>query len=408
LKYWSIGAILALAATIGAVSTAALESEAAYPGTNGPIAYTDLDADGQIFVVNPDGSGRRQITSITSEAQDPAFSADGQFIVYSSDTRLRQAELNGPNDDGYLGTDGGRHPSVSPDGTRLAFVRDEGSGSTDVLVSNPGFTNLTNTPDADEGNPDWSPDGTQIVFGRDDSGNVDLFVVPPSGGAAENMTDTPDTTEQRPDWSPDGQHIIFSMSTDELPGTSNIWRIDADGGNLTQLTDGGADFDPAYSPDGQFIVFQRDVIGGNALPQGSSNNQIFVANADGSNPHSISGPGTHRHQSPDWGVAEPLVGPNLAWGDHDCSGDHDPADALFGLRAGAGVEPAVPAGDGCPLLGETLVTLSFGELVWGDVDCDGAIDGDDSLRILADAAGLPFDNLQDCPALGVLITLADV
>jgi hypothetical protein len=57
--------------------------------------------------------------------------------------------------------------------------------------------------------------------------------------------------------SPDGRNIFF---TSDRAGHSNIWRVDADGSNLRQLTSGAGEFYPQTTPDGQWIIYQRDEV----------------------------------------------------------------------------------------------------------------------------------------------------
>jgi Tol biopolymer transport system component len=53
--------------------------------------------------------------------------------------------------------------------------------------------------------------------------------------------------------SPDGRHIVFV--SDRKDGRHNIWRMDADGANPKQLTNGNYDRNPSFSPDGKWIVY---------------------------------------------------------------------------------------------------------------------------------------------------------
>jgi Tol biopolymer transport system component len=55
----------------------------------------------------------------------------------------------------------------------------------------------------------------------------------------------------RPSVSPDGRYVVFAS---DRAGAFNIWRIDAGGSNLKQLTSGGG-FQPYCSPDGQGVVY---------------------------------------------------------------------------------------------------------------------------------------------------------
>jgi len=75
-----------------------------------------------------------------------------------------------------------------------------------------------------------------------------------------------------PFWSPDGEHIVFTSDRD---GNPNIYIMDADGSNVTLLTDGpGNDNNPSWSPDGDRIAFSSDRDG---------DWEIYVMDADGSN-----------------------------------------------------------------------------------------------------------------------------
>jgi Tol biopolymer transport system component len=85
-------------------------------------------------------------------------------------------------------------------------------------------------------------------------------------------------------WSPDGTHLAFSRSPDEDtdPSDRDIWVVDTDGENETQLTDGPAgDFAPQFSPDGQALMFQRTRDGESPA--------LMVMTSGGSNLHRIAG-----------------------------------------------------------------------------------------------------------------------
>jgi TolB protein len=54
------------------------------------------------------------------------------------------------------------------------------------------------------------------------------------------------------DWSPDGRYLLIAAGP---PGDKDIFRIDVDTDTVARLTFGGNNNSPAYSPDGQWIVF---------------------------------------------------------------------------------------------------------------------------------------------------------
>jgi TolB protein len=53
---------------------------------------------------------------------------------------------------------------------------------------------------------------------------------------------------------PDGRFIVFALNRN---GIENVWRMDADGGNVKQLTSGASEWDPNISPDGKWIIYQK-------------------------------------------------------------------------------------------------------------------------------------------------------
>jgi dipeptidyl aminopeptidase/acylaminoacyl peptidase len=64
------------------------KAEATFPGKNGRIAYASYDApfpkgDSEIYTINPDGSGKTQLTNNDTDELDPAYSPDGKKIVYA-------------------------------------------------------------------------------------------------------------------------------------------------------------------------------------------------------------------------------------------------------------------------------------------------------------------------------------
>ena len=77
--------------------------------------------------------------------------------------------------------------------------------------------------------------------------------------------------DERPDWSPDGLQLIFSRNG------KDIWRVDADGTDLVQLTDNGRpETAPAFSPNGTKIVFMKMSPGGQF--------RVWTIFADGTEP----------------------------------------------------------------------------------------------------------------------------
>ncbi|MGH3089049.1 MAG: TolB family protein, partial [Rubrobacteraceae bacterium] len=77
---------LALATALAvAASLLAMPTQAAFPGKDGKIAFAMDDGnDDEIFTMNPDGTGLKQLTDNDASDDDPSFSPDGRRIVFES------------------------------------------------------------------------------------------------------------------------------------------------------------------------------------------------------------------------------------------------------------------------------------------------------------------------------------
>jgi Tol biopolymer transport system component len=169
----------------------------------------------------------------------------------------------------------------SPDGTRIAFYSPgPGRFPQIFLLSANGVVQLTGTgPLTDTGAgaqfPHWSPDGKRIVFQTTPVVNGrfvyrNIFVINVDGTGLTKLTNSSTYQNRRPAWSPDGTRIAFSSNRD---GNDEIYVMNADGSNPIRLThDVHSNQAPDWSPDGSKIVFQSNRTG---------NLQIWVMNADG-------------------------------------------------------------------------------------------------------------------------------
>ena len=109
---------------------------------------------------------------------------------------------------------------------------------------------------------DVSPDGSTLVF--DMLG--DIYVMPISGGEARAIASGV-AWDMQPKWSPDGRHIAF---TSDRGGGDNIWIMDADGSNPTQVSKESFRLlnQPEWTPDGQFIVARKHFTSARSLGAG--------------------------------------------------------------------------------------------------------------------------------------------
>jgi Tol biopolymer transport system component len=106
----------------------------------------------------------------------------------------------------------------------------------------------------------WTPDG-KLVYATRTGENWDIWIANSDGSETRQLT-ADAFIDQQPTISPDGQYVIFQSNR---AGGRNIWRMDADGTNLKQLTDGSYDEVPVCSPDGLSVIFGSTRSGTSAI-----------------------------------------------------------------------------------------------------------------------------------------------
>lgn len=111
----------------------------------------------------------------------------------------------------------------------------------------------------------------------------DIYTIEADGSNLTNLTNTP-WAETQPAWSPDGSKIAFRSGP---PGTYEIFVMDADGSNITQLTDSPGTYSgaPTWSPDGSTIAFERTPPSGGmdiySVPATGGPVSLLVSGGDG-------------------------------------------------------------------------------------------------------------------------------
>ena len=319
---------VAMAAALAMCLVTLQPAHAAFPGQNGRIAFqSDRDGPVEIYATSPGGTPKR--ITLSNGSSDPAYSPDGSKIAFVSGGGLGY-DIFVMNSDGtgrkQLTNTGSAdlQPAWSPDGRKIAFVSNTFSlnGQTDyeIWVMNADGTNptpITNNSYS-ETQPAWSPDGSKIAFesSRRDLGDTDqnIYVMNADGsGPASNLTPyTPGPQpgdppyqghDDDPAWSPDGSKIAYVHTfAPNASGVPNIWVMDANGGNKiniqnNQTTSG---VEPAWSPDGSKIAY---------VGATDTNRDIYTMNANGSGQATVETGGNPAYDiSPDWQPVSIRVG----------------------------------------------------------------------------------------------------
>lgn len=157
-------------------------------------------------------------------------------------------------------------PCFNPQGTKIVFARvfSQMPMQSDVFVMNSDGTNeinLTNTPQLTGPalSPKFSWDGTKIVFDvANTPGNTDIYLMNSDGtGVVGIVTESGD--DSSPHLSPDGQWVVFMRQISMFPDPkAKICKKLVSGGSVIDLTNGNnLDETPTFSDDGNYIIFKR-------------------------------------------------------------------------------------------------------------------------------------------------------
>jgi len=161
-----------------------------------------------------------------------------------------------------------RDPAVSPDGSRIAFAWNGGTGADMSLYVQltDGETplRLTSTPGAEDRAPAWSPDGARLAFTRSVTSDCKIVIVSALGGEERPVAPCGDPEYRRLDWSPDGRWLVLSRRGDN--GALALELVSPDSAERRPLTRPPAgilgDTSPAFSPDGITVSFTRNITDG--------------------------------------------------------------------------------------------------------------------------------------------------
>lgn len=188
------------------------------------------DADAEIYVMNPDGSGQTALTDNAVEDQVPTWARDGR-IVWSQRSGPGQWDLWMMNGDGsdkeqltsFNGVEA--WPSVAPQGNRIAFAATLADGRFHIFTIRADGSDVRQLTSSilEDWAPAWSPTGNDIAFTRETPApstsagyDEDLVVIHADGTNLRQITSDPNRVELFPVWSPNGTSLLYPAITDWL------------------------------------------------------------------------------------------------------------------------------------------------------------------------------------------------
>jgi Tol biopolymer transport system component/serine/threonine protein kinase len=250
---------------------------------------------GALFVIPALGGPERKIDEDVIQLR-PAWSPDGKWLYFSSQVSpLHYALFAEPSTGGDrrkltdppAGAIGDIAPSVSPDGLQLVFARAVADYNYDLFVAdlrdgnNAGPPRRLTSDQKTKRSPVFTADGKDIVYVAGEASSFQaMYRVPASGGAPVRMEGIGGYAVDLA-IAPKGHRLVYSRTFRDL----NLWRMPLPGVPSEPGSPAGSpekflsstrfEDSPAYSPDGKRIAFSSNRGGVR---------QIWVADADGSNP----------------------------------------------------------------------------------------------------------------------------
>lgn len=144
-------------------------------------------------------------------------------------------------------------PAISPDGAEIAFVA---GGDIWTVPTAGGEARLLVAHADNESRPLYSPDGKYLAFGSTRSGNGDIYLLTLATGDLRRLT-FDDGPESLTGWSDDGKTVYFQLTSRDISGMNDIYRVAISGGTPMPVTADryASEFFGTPSPDGSTLAF---------------------------------------------------------------------------------------------------------------------------------------------------------
>lgn len=222
-----------------------------------------------IYIMNPDGTGRINLTRHNAKDSEPTWSPSGRHILFTSD-RDGDSDIYRMNADGtnvrriFKKWANRSNPAWSPDGRQIAYFREDEEAIYIADIDGANEERLVNG-----WHPTWSPDGTEIAFVSLAEG-LDIRVIDLKTRSERVLVPMEGALLHEPVWSPDGTKIAFNrvnfllfilkvlFNAKDNPPAQTIDTVNSDGTEIeTVIVDGSQVSDPAWSPQSDALIYSQ-------------------------------------------------------------------------------------------------------------------------------------------------------
>lgn len=234
------------------------------PGLSGSIVFAAVDPASGAYRLQSFNVSRFQLFTLEVGGSQPAYQHGSGFMAYSYGSAIHGLSSNGSVVS--LASYGGSWPSMSPDGTRLAYAQYQG-GNWYIYIN----SLIAPTPPVkltQGSHPVWGPNG-RIAYEGCVNSLCGIYIVNPDQ-PEERQRITTSAGDISIQWSSDGNRLVYMTN---FTGNWEIYTVALSNLQFRQITSGsGISGVPAFSPDGASIAFEsnRDGVWG-----------LYVVNSDG-------------------------------------------------------------------------------------------------------------------------------